>query len=97
MVFPRTYRIIRKDGELRYLKSMGKIIADKKGNLTHVSVAKDITQFQLSNLALEKRNQLFALRHIQDLALINEESHTHNRYPLINQSASHSKKNRSVT
>lgn len=57
MVFPRTYRIIRKDGELRYLKSMGKIIADKKGNLTHVSVAKDITQFQLSNLALEKRNQ----------------------------------------
>lgn len=57
MVFPRTYRIIRKDGELRYLKSMGKIIADRRGNLTHVSVAKDITQFQLSNMALEKRNQ----------------------------------------
>ncbi|PKP50747.1 MAG: histidine kinase [Bacteroidetes bacterium HGW-Bacteroidetes-11] len=57
MVFPRTYRIIRKDGGVRYLKSMGKIITDSKGNLTHVSVAKDITQFQLSNMALEKRNQ----------------------------------------
>jgi len=57
LVFPRTYRIIRKDGELRYFKSMGKIITDSRGNLTHVSVAKDITQYQLNNIALEKRNQ----------------------------------------
>lgn len=55
-VYPRTYRIIRSDGELIYLKTMGKIISDEKGNKMHISVARDITQFQISQLALEKRN-----------------------------------------
>lgn len=56
-VYPRTYRIIRSDGEQLYLKTMGKIISDSKGNKMHISVGRDITQFQLNQLALEKRNR----------------------------------------
>ncbi len=57
MVYIRHYRIIRKDGELRYFKSLGKIITDDEGNKIHIGIGKDITQNQLDNLALKEKNR----------------------------------------
>jgi light-regulated signal transduction histidine kinase (bacteriophytochrome) len=55
-VIPRYYRVIRKDGELRYFRSAGKFIPDNDSNNTHIGIIKDITQMQMSNRELEERN-----------------------------------------
>ncbi len=55
-VYPREYRIIRKDGELRYFKSMGKIITDNERSKLHIGVIKNVTPYWLSNIALEEKN-----------------------------------------
>jgi signal transduction histidine kinase len=52
---PHFYRIIRKDGELRYFMSTGKFISDSKSKM-HIGIMKDITDHHLSNVALEERN-----------------------------------------
>jgi signal transduction histidine kinase/CHASE3 domain sensor protein len=52
----RYYRIIRKDGELRYFTSLGKFISDSRSNL-YIEIVKDITHLHLSNIALEERNR----------------------------------------
>lgn len=54
---PRYYRIIRKDGALRYFMSMGKFISDNNGRKMYLGIIKDITPFHLSNLELEERNR----------------------------------------
>jgi len=53
--YPHFYRILRKDGELRYFMSTGKFIYDNKGK-THIGIVKDITEQHLSNVAIEERN-----------------------------------------
>jgi PAS domain S-box-containing protein len=52
---PHFYRIIRKDGELRYFMSTGKFISDSNSKM-HIGIVKDITDHHLSNVALEERN-----------------------------------------
>jgi len=53
---PYSYRIIRKDGELRYFNSLGKFIPDSSSNL-FIEIVRDITTLHLSNLTLEERNR----------------------------------------
>lgn len=55
-VYPRFYRIIRKDGEIRYFSSMGKFITEGNRKL-HLGIGKDITDQQLDKLALEEKNR----------------------------------------
>jgi signal transduction histidine kinase/CHASE3 domain sensor protein len=50
------YRIIRKDGELRYFKSVSKLTELNKGKLL-IGINSDITEQQISNLSLEERNR----------------------------------------
>ena len=50
------YRIIRKDGELRYFMSLGKFISDPKSKM-YIGIVKDITDQHLNNVALEERNR----------------------------------------
>ena len=54
---PRYYRIIRKDGQERYFKAIGKFIEDASGTNTHISVVSDVTQQHLSKLVLKERNR----------------------------------------
>ena len=54
--YPRNYRIIRKDGEIRYFSSLGKFISEGNRRL-HLGVGKDITDQQLNKLALEEKNR----------------------------------------
>jgi len=54
--YARFYRVIRKDGQERFFRSMGKFI-DNSGNSTHVGVIKDVTQEHLNNLTLQERNR----------------------------------------
>jgi PAS domain S-box-containing protein len=55
--YARFYRIIRKDGELRYFSSLGKFISDGENYKTHIGIIKDITETHLNNIALEERNR----------------------------------------
>jgi PAS domain S-box-containing protein len=52
----RTYRIIKKDGEIRFVKSAGKVIENEKNHKTHIGIINDITEQHLSNLSKEQRN-----------------------------------------
>lgn len=55
-VYPRYYRVIRKDGEIRYFASMGKFISQGNRKL-HLGIGKDITDHQLNKMELEERNR----------------------------------------
>ncbi len=55
--YPRYYRIIRKDGQERYFKAIGKFIEDASGNSTHIGVVRDVTQQHRSKLILKERNR----------------------------------------
>jgi PAS domain S-box-containing protein len=50
------FRVIRKDGELRYFMSVGKFIQDES-NRIYIGIGKDITEQHLSNVALEEQNR----------------------------------------
>lgn len=50
------YRIVRKDGELRYFKTVSKLTELNKGKLL-IGINSDITEQQISNMALEERNR----------------------------------------
>lgn len=50
------YRILRANGEVRYIMAVGKFIEDE-GNKIHIRIGKDITEQHLSNVALEERNR----------------------------------------
>lgn len=54
---PIEYRIIRRDGELRHFKSMGKTITDNERSILHVGIVRDITLQHLSELSLVERNR----------------------------------------
>lgn len=55
--YPWFYRIIRKDGELRYFRSNGKFISDNNNKTkTHIGIINDITQMHLINIKLEEKN-----------------------------------------
>ena len=51
------FRLIRKDGILRYFKSMGKLLNDVNGKRIFIGINSDITQEHLNNIALEERNR----------------------------------------
>ena len=50
------YRVIQKDGSVKYLKSSGKLLLDSYNNHNIVGYTSDITDERLSNLAIEARN-----------------------------------------
>ena len=51
------FRIIRKDGELRYFTSNSKILQDKKGKRVVIGVTTDITSLHLTQSGIEERNR----------------------------------------
>lgn len=51
-----SYRIIRKDGEIRYFNSIGIQIENDSHTKTHIGVISDITEQYLNNSELEDRN-----------------------------------------
>ena len=51
------FRIIRKDGELRYFTSNSKILEDKNGEKVVVGVITDVTEIHLGTIELEDRNR----------------------------------------
>ena len=53
---PGFYRIIRNNGEVRYIMSVGKFIEDE-GNKIYIRIGKDVTEQHLSNVELEERNR----------------------------------------
>lgn len=65
------YRIIRHDnGEIRYLKSFGKLILDSLGQRNLVGTTSDITEQRLASLKMEERNAELE-RSNQELASFN--------------------------
>lgn len=52
---PSFFRIIRKDGELRYFKSIGKIITDNYGNKIVLGINLDVTEQHLKDRILEEK------------------------------------------
>ncbi len=50
------FRIIRKDGELRYFKSIGKFLTDINGDKNLIGINVDITQQRYDSMALESKN-----------------------------------------
>jgi len=50
------YRIIRQDGELRYFKSIGKLLTDIQGKKIVIGINCDVTEQHLSSIALRERN-----------------------------------------
>lgn len=69
-MYQRSYRIIRKDGEVRFFKSIGRMIENETYTKTHIGVISDITEQYLSNLELEGRN-LELEQSIKELASFN--------------------------
>lgn len=66
-----TYRIIRQDtGEIRHLKSYGKLIIDSQGKRNMVGTTSDITEQLLANQKIEERN-IELERSNQELASFN--------------------------
>jgi len=68
--YNRFYRIIRKDGQERFFRSVGKFI-DNFGYSTHIGVIQDVTQEHLSNLTLKEKNIELELS-INELASFNQ-------------------------
>lgn len=65
------YRIIRRDtGEIRYLRSFGKLIIDSLGQRNLVGTTSDITDQRLASLKIEERNAELE-RSNQELASFN--------------------------
>lgn len=54
---PIFFRVIRKDGELRYFKSMSKVITDAQGHKLLIGINADITEQHMNMLDLEDRNK----------------------------------------
>ena len=55
-VYSRYYRIIRKDGEIRYVLSLGKLISEGSRKI-QFGILKDITDQQLNKIELEEKNR----------------------------------------
>lgn len=51
------YRIVRQDGEIRYISSTGDFTHNNKGELVKIGVSNDITEEYANKLALEEKNK----------------------------------------
>lgn len=51
------YRIVRQDGEIRYINSTGDFTHNSKGELVKIGVSNDITEEYTNKLALEEKNR----------------------------------------
>lgn len=56
-IVPFTYRVIRADGNLRYLRGNGKIVANKSGEKILIGTTSDVTDEVLTNQDIEQRNR----------------------------------------
>lgn len=56
-LIPFTYRVIRADGNLRYLRGNGKIVTNKSGEKILIGTTTDVTDEILTNQAIEQRNR----------------------------------------
>ena len=54
--YTRMYRVIRKDGQIRFFRSIGKFI-ENNGHSTHIGVIQDITLEHMNNLTLQEKNR----------------------------------------
>ncbi len=52
-----TYRIIRKDGQLRYFKGLGRMVENLSGKKTFIGTTTDVTEEVLANRIMEERNR----------------------------------------
>ena len=68
--YTRFYRVIRKDGEERFFRSVGKFI-ENVDHSTHIGVVQDVTHEHLSNLTLQERNHELELSN-KELASFNQ-------------------------
>ncbi len=60
-----SFRIIRKDGAVRYFKSIGKVITNTGSKKIRIGVNFDITEEQLINITLEQNHTALAQKNIQ--------------------------------
>lgn len=51
------FRVIRKDGQMRYFKSIGKLFTDGNQNKIIIGIHWDITEQHLNRISLEERNK----------------------------------------
>ena len=51
------FGLTRKDGEVRYMKSLSKLLIDSAGKKTLIGINSDVTEQYLNNLILEERNR----------------------------------------
>ncbi len=51
------FRIIRKDGEVRYIKSISKLLVDASGKELIIGINSDVTDLHQSSQALEEKNE----------------------------------------
>lgn len=54
---PFTYRIIRKDSEIRYFRSLGRIVNIASGNKTFIGTTSDVTEEVYAKNLVEERNR----------------------------------------
>lgn len=54
---PFTYRIIRKDGQIRYFRGLGRIVENASGNKTFIGTTSDVTEEIYDKKLIEDRNR----------------------------------------
>jgi signal transduction histidine kinase len=54
---PFTYRIIRKDGEVRYFRALGRVVTVASGEKTHIGTTSDVTEEMYAQNFIEERNR----------------------------------------
>ena len=54
---PFIYRIIRKDGEVRYFRALGRVVTVASGEKTHIGTTSDVTEEVYAQNFIEERNR----------------------------------------
>lgn len=54
---PFTYRVIRKDGEIRYFRASGRVVTVASGERTHIGTTSDVTEQVYAQNFIEERNR----------------------------------------
>lgn len=54
---PFTYRVIRKDGEIRYFRASGRVVTVASGERTHIGTTSDVTEQVYAQNFIEDRNR----------------------------------------
>jgi signal transduction histidine kinase len=52
-----TYRVIRKDGEIRYFRALGRVVTIASGERTHIGTTSDVTEEVYAKNYIEDRNR----------------------------------------